>query len=154
MSELTDSIIASFTIVLAFATIALVAATVILAKNTGLLAKITKQTSEASESRKIMPKLVFNMLALEQSGKLRFSVKNIGYGPALNPNIKIRLNGKEVASTAVLPTNVITAPEGLYYWDIEGAKMGDKVDYEVSFTNVNKIEMESFKDSFMVRQLT
>lgn len=147
-----SAVISTFTVVLAGATIALVIVTGVLAWFTRGLVQVTKQTSQASEERKIMPKLVYNTHAQEPSGKCRFSVKNIGYGPAMNPRIKVFLNGKEVEATAVHPTNVITAPEGLYYWDIFDTKTGDKVHFEVQFENVNKKEMEPFKVNFEVEQ--
>lgn len=154
-------------VLLAIATFALVGATIYLGKQTKAVAnqtkaladqtkateELTKASIRAAEALAIMPSLVFNLPQPLKDGAgryARFSVKNIGFGHAKNPKVKVTTKdgrGLEVKPSTQIP---IIEKDGLFYWDIYGVKVGEEVTIEVSFTDIQDAPKPPYKYTYVI----
>jgi hypothetical protein len=138
---------------LIFATVGLVVATFYLAKQTKATASLTRATITASNALQTMPSLIFNLAEPLSDGGgqySRFSVKNVGYGHAKNPTIKVKTqDGRDVTVRPLTQTNIIEV-NGLFHWDAFGVHVGDVLLIEITFTDIRGVQYPPFHASYTV----
>jgi hypothetical protein len=140
-------------VILAIATFHLAKQTRATAQQSKATAELTKASIMAAEALQTMPALTFNDVQPLSDGEgkyWRFSVKNIGYGHAKNPTVKVTNNdGRQLPTKPWTKTTMIEI-DGLFYWDVYDAKVGDELTIEISFTDIRGVPYESFKHSFTI----
>jgi hypothetical protein len=145
---------------LVIATIALAVCTFYLAKYTKAMAKQSEATQQlaqaqikASEALAVLPTLTFNLPQPLSDGRgeyARFSVKNVGFGHAKNPQAKLTTgDGRQLEVRPWTKTNVIEKND-LFYWDIYGTHVGEEVTVEVSFTDIHDNPKPVFKHTWTI----
>ena len=150
MSDLTDWIMAVFTVVLAGATIALAWATC-------NLVKTTKEVNQSSEKLQVMPWLSFGLPHLLSDSKgnpegeySRFPINNIGLGNAkIISEEALRDNTTKLRIERHSPGQVIE--KGVpFLWDVYGVKADDEVSITIKFSDL-KDHPYSFSYSYIVK---
>src|SRR5437867_9706567 len=126
MSELSEGLLIFMTGVLALATF-------ILAYHAWRLWKVTKEVAQSAEKLKLMPKLVLDTIQPLSNTKTfcRFSVKNIGFGSAIN----MEAHEGDKKLEPVLERQYIVATD-IYNWDIPDAKVGQVRTIEVKYADI------------------
>lgn len=141
MSELSEGLLIFMTGVLALATF-------ILAYHAWRLWKVTKEVAQSAENLKLLPKLVLDTIQPLSNTKTfcRFSVKNIGFGSAIN----IEAHEGQTKLEPVPERQYIVAND-IYNWDIPNAKMGEIRSIEIKYSDIKGDQPQ--KDIIQVKVL-
>ena len=128
---------------------ALTLATAFLAYHAMKLWKTTKEVAQSAEKLKLMPKLFLDTIQPLSNTKTfcRFSVKNIGFGSAIN----IEAYEGEKKLEPVLERQYIVAND-IYNWDIPNAKVGEIRSVEIKYTDIRGEQPQ--KDTILVKVYT
>lgn len=148
MSDISDTVIAVFTAVLALATIAL-------AWNTGRLVKTSGEIAKASERLEVQPSLILDATHFNRNGQeqfVRISVKNVGRGVARSPTLTAQgLHGErlQVRQHTEGSAMQVNSP---FYWDVLGVALDEDILITVIFTDQDDYPQRPFVQSFTVKE--
>ncbi|MGH9876329.1 MAG: hypothetical protein ACREBU_00930 [Nitrososphaera sp.] len=116
---------------------ALTTVTGILAYHAMKLWTTTKEIAEKEKELKILPKLLLETVQeIHNETRCRFSVKNIGFGSAINlQGYEILSDGTKVNIIAHTQREYIT-PGETFTWDIPNSNLGQQKNIELKYSDI------------------
>lgn len=129
MSELLDGLLVLMTGILALATF-------YLAYHARKLWQGAKEIADRERELRLLPQLRrFTVQPLEGT-KCRFSVKNVGFGYAMNLVAEEILNDGTRSSLATPDQKEFVETGDVFYWDIPNSSVGQQKSIEIKYTDI------------------
>lgn len=135
---------------LVLATAVLVGATIVLAYHTKRLWTVTKQVGEESDALAVKPILTMDPVSPFNDGnvpKLRYPVRNVGKGNALNPSVKA-FAGNSVVDVEISSRENYIDLSHPFMFNLKKADIENDLVIEIEFTDMRGKKLTQKFDKF------
>ncbi len=131
---------------------ALTLATAFLAYHAMKLWKTTKEIAYKERALKLMPKLMLDTVPeMGQATACRFSVKNVGFGYAINLDANEILADRTRSRLMPVGDKEFVETNSVYNWDIPNSSVGQRKNIEIKYTDILSEHSHTFAQEITVR---